>query len=321
MAVSLATLLTFCGCASTESEEAESLTPVVMQLDWIFNAQFAGFYQAIEQGFYADAGIKVELRGGPTTPDIVRGTLDEPKISFGSSESNVLLADASGGADLKILGTMFQSSPMGWMFLADVGIETFTDLATKRVGVHADGWRVIKLLLQKKGADISTFETFECGYEPSVVIDGEGDAMQCYYIDEFVRFEQLEGDRAKVFLAKDYGYEAYSQVMFTHSETIVAHPEVVAAFLEATKMGWQYAFNHPEETVDLILTEYSPDLDRDHQIRSLEKIEELMIPEPGALFRPASIEVLEAGQAHLLSYDLMKQPLVIESIVDQTYLP
>ncbi|MEM7791368.1 MAG: ABC transporter substrate-binding protein [Verrucomicrobiota bacterium] len=309
------------GCASSEKTSDPELTPVVMQLDWIYNAQFAGFYQAIEQGYFKDVGMEVELRGGPTTPDIVAGTLEEPKISFGSSESNVLLADAAEGADLKIIGTMFQFSPMGWMYLADSGIDDFTDLATKRVGVHADGWRVIKLLLQKQGADVSEFETFECGYEPSVVIDGEGDAMQCYYIDEFVRFEQLKGDRAKVFLAKDYGYEAYSQVMFTHSDTIEEHPEMVTAFLAALKMGWQYAFDHPEETVDLILSKYSPDLDRDHQLRSLAKIEELMIPEPGSLFQPVDPLVLEAGQAHLLKYDLMTEPLAIESILAQSFLP
>jgi len=309
------------GCKCRTGKLAPAVTPVVVQLDWIFNAQFAGFYQAIEQGYFAEAALAVELRGGMTTPDIVAATLDEPQISFGSSESNVLLAEASSGAPLKILGTMFQSSPMGWMYLAESGIDEFTDLATKRVGIHADGWRVIKLLLQKNGADVSDFVTFECGYEPTVVLSGEGDAMQCYYIDEFVRFEQMVGDRAQVFLAKDYGYQAYSQVIFTHAETLEAQPEVVAAFLQALKRGWQYAFDHPRETVDLILSKYSPELDRDYQLRSLAKIQELMVPEPGSLFRPIDAEVLDAGQAHLLQFELIQQPVMIDELLVQDFLP
>ena len=307
-------------CTTTD-EPANELTPVVIQFDWIFNAQFAGFYQAIEQGYFEDAGLIVELRGGQTTPDTVKSTLEEPKISFGSAESNVLLGDAAEGADLKIIGTMFQDSPMGWMYVKGGEISEFADLAKKRVGVHADGWRVIRLLLEETGADMSAFETYDCGYDPSIVIEGEAVAMQCYYIDEFVRLEQLVGEKAGVFLAKDFGYEAYSQVMFTSSETISEHPETVAAFLDASKRGWQYAFDHPEETVDLILSNYLPELDRDYQIKSLEKIEELMIPEPGALFRPVSADVLLAGKKRLLNYGLIEQPLDIDALLAQEFLP
>jgi ABC-type nitrate/sulfonate/bicarbonate transport system substrate-binding protein len=301
--------------------EPEPLTPVVMQLDWIYNAQFAGIFQAMEQGYFADAGIELEVRGGPTTDDVVRATLEEPKISFGSSESNVLIAEAAEGKDLKMLGTMFQFSPMGWMYLGGGDINEFTDLADKNVGVHVDGWRVIKLLLQKQGADISNLNTFECGYSPSVVIDGEADAMQCYYIDEYVRFQQLEGDRAKVFLAKDFGYEAYSQVVFTASDTIAEHPEVVASFMKALKMGWAYAFENPEATVDMLIAKYNPELERDYQLRSLAKIEDLMVPEPGALFRPIKPEVLQASVDYLIGYDLISKSVDVDSLLAQSFLP
>lgn len=308
------------GCKTTEAPNPEP-TPVVMQFDWIFNAQFAGFYQAIEQGYYEEAGIVIELRGGATTPDTIKDTLDEPKISFGSAESNVLLGDAAEGANLKIIGTMFQDSPMGWMYVKGGDIAEFTDLAKKRVGVHADGWRVITLLLEETGVDMSEFETYDCGYDPAIVIDGEAAAMQCYYIDEFVRLEQLIGEKAGVFLAKDFGYEAYSQVMFTDSATVEEHPEVVAAFLAATKRGWQYAFDNPQETVDLILSDYSPDLDPEYQLKSLEKIEELMIPEPSALFRPIDPAVLAAGKKRLLDYGLIEQPLDLDALLVQEFLP
>lgn len=322
-------LLGLFAAASLSAEEnsdepettGETLTPVVMQFDWLFNAQFAGFYQAIEQGFFENAGLSVELRGQATTPDTIAMTLSEPKISFGSAESNVLMADAATGADLKIIGAMFQDSPMGWMFVDDGTIQEFTDLATKRVGTHADGSRVIRLLLEEAGADTANMETYDCGYDPAIVIEGEADAMQCYYIDEFVRLEQLVGDKAGIFLAKDHGYRAYSQVMFTAAETVESHPAVVAVFLEAVKRGWQHAFDHPEETVDLILAEYNPELDREYQLRSLEKIEELMIPEDGALLRPADPGVFEAGLIRMVNLGLIESELDVSDLLAQEFLP
>ncbi|MEO0508997.1 MAG: ABC transporter substrate-binding protein [Verrucomicrobiota bacterium] len=312
------------GCETVdENEETAGLEmeKVVMQFDWIFNAQFAGFYQAVEQGFFAEEEIELEMRGGPTTPHIVDGTLNEPAISFGSSESNVLIAEAAMGKDLRIIGTMFQSSPMGWMYVRGNEIESFTDLADKRVGVHDDGWRVIKLLLQKQGVDISNLETFNCDYDPKVILEGEADAMQCYYIDEFVKLEQMIGEKAGVFLARDFGYDAFSQVMFTHAETIEKYPEVVEGFLRAVKKGWAHAFENPEETVDLIISKYSPELDRDYQLGSLAKIEELMVPDGGELLQPIESSVLTAGQEHLLKYKLIEGTVDFDKILQQQFLP
>lgn len=308
-------LVLSCGRLSAEP------TPVVMQLDWIFNAQFAGFYQAIEQGFYEEAGLAVELRAGITTPDVIASTLGETAVSFGSSESNVLLAHAADGDPIVMLGTMFQDSPMGWMYLRGGELETFTDLAGVQVGVHSDGTRVLALLLSQAGADISNFETFKASHDPQPLLDGEALAMQGYYIDEYVLLQQQAEERAGMFLARDHGYRAYSQVFFTHAETLTESPDLVRAFLEATKRGWEYAFAHPEATVDLILTEYNAELDRDYQLRSLAKIEELMIPEPKALFRPMDPAVLKEGAANLLAWELISGPVDVESHLEQSFLP
>jgi NitT/TauT family transport system substrate-binding protein len=294
---------------------------VVMQLDWRFNAQFAGFYQAIEQGYFAEAGLEIELRGGVTTPDTVAATLAEPLISFGCAEGNVILGDAASGAPVRVLGTMFQDSPMGWMYLEGGSISGFRDLVGAKVGIHADGNRVLNLLLEKEGFDTTDFVTFSASHDPQQLLDGTADALQCYYIDEFVRLRQLVGDQARIFLAKDFGYRAYSQVVFTHQQTLEEHPEIVRAFLKALKDGWTYAFAHQTETVDLILRDYDPEIDRDYQIASLALIEELMVPEPGALMRPMDLEVWENGQAYLLQYNLIEQPVSISNLLDQSHLP
>jgi NitT/TauT family transport system substrate-binding protein len=318
----LAISASICGTHVYHANADDShLTHVVAQFDWILNAQFAGFYQAIEQGFFKAEGLEVELRSGATTPDTVKMTLEAGPIAFGCAESNVLLADAAEGAPIRLLGTMFQNSPMGWMYLKGGSIKSFTDLADKRVGTHADGERVIRLLLQEAGADISKLETYDCGYDPNIIIEGEADAMQCYFIDEYVRLEQLIGKKAGIFLAKDHGYDAYSQVIFTSINVVENHPEIASAFLRALKKGWGHAFSHPEATVDLILSKYNPELDREYQLGSLAKIEQLMIPGPGSLFRPMDREILLAGQKSLYSFGLISRLVDIDELLMQQFLP
>ena len=307
--------------ADAKLASQEKLTPVVMQLDWIFNAQFAGLYQAIEQGYFEAVGLDVELRGGVTTANTVELCLDEPKISFGSCESNVLMAARAKGLPVVGIGTMFQDSPMGWMYSADSGIETFADLANKNIGTHSDGIRVVKLLLQQEGVDASEIKWFDASHDPAQVIDGRADALQCYYIDEFVKLQQMIGDRAKIFLARDHGYKAYSQVVFTGEETIKKHPKVVAQFLSAMKKGWAYAFANKEATVDLIQSDYNAEADKPYQLASLKKIEELMRDANGELFAPMDMATWESGQAYLLKYDLIPNAIELSDLIQQQFLP
>jgi ABC-type nitrate/sulfonate/bicarbonate transport system substrate-binding protein len=319
-AISSAMLIACATVPESVDSEAE-LTPVVMQLDWIFNSQFAGLFQAVEQGYYAEAGFDVVIRPGMGADELDLGTARDPVYQFGSTESNVLIGKVAEGEDAVAIGAMFQDSPMGWMYLKDGPVEEFADLANVRVGIHADGARVVALLLEQQGVDTSQLDAYSASYDPQQLLDGTAEALQCYYIDEFVKLEQLVGDRAGVFLARDYGYRAYSQVMYTSSETVTAHPEVVAAFLAATKRGWQYAFEHKDETIDLIIAKYNPELDHDYQLSSLEKIEELMIPQPGMLFKPMDPAVLKASQEHLLQYNLIPEAVDIDALLVQQYLP
>jgi ABC-type nitrate/sulfonate/bicarbonate transport system substrate-binding protein len=207
------------------------------------------------------------------------------------------------------------------MYLKDGPVQEFKDLAKVRVGINGDGARVVALLLEEQGVDTRQLETFSTSHNPQQLLDGEVDVLQCYYIDEFVKLEQMVGDRAGVFLARDFGYRAYSQVMYTAVSTASENPEAVANFLAASKRGWEYAFEHPEETVDLILTKYNPELDRAYQVSSLAKIQELMVPEDGALFRPMDPAVLKANQEDLLKYNLIHEAVDIDALLVQQYLP
>ena len=294
---------------------AADLTPVTMQLDWIYNAQFAGLYQASEQGYFEKAGLEVEILPVDPKQRTVESVLGG-KIAFGSAESNVLLKAHADGAPIKVLATMFQDSPLGWMYLKDSDIQTFADLAGKRIGIHPDGEKVLSLASANAGLDTGEFLLPHVGYDIKILVNGEVDAMQCYAIDEFVKLQLATDGKGGLFMAKDLGYKAYSQVIFTTAETVETHPGIVRSFLEAVQRGWSHALDHKEETVDLIIRKYNPDLDRAYQLASLEQIEELVRPGGVDPLTPVRRDIFAASMRMYMEAGILSAGTNLDDLLD-----
>jgi ABC-type nitrate/sulfonate/bicarbonate transport system substrate-binding protein len=294
---------------------------VTMQLDWIFNAQFAGLYQAEHQGYFEEAGLEVTLVPVDPEQKTVPSVLAAGGLAFGSAESNVLLNAHAEGAPIRIVATMFQDSPIGWMYLESSGIETFSDLAGKRIGIHPDGEKVLGLAARHAGFETADFVLPHVGYDISILINGEVDAMQCYAIDEFVKLELATDGNGGVFMARDYGYSAYSQVVFTTAGTVENHPEVVRKFLMAMRKGWSYALDHKEETVTLILEKYNSTLDRDYQLASLRMIDELVRKDGQPPLAPIDPDVFRKSMQAYRESGLIDQPTDLGELLDPRFNP
>lgn len=296
--------------------EQSWVTPVTMQLDWIYNVQFAGLYQAKSQGYYAAAGLDVTLVPAQKGQKTVEAVLSRTGLSLGCAESNVLLRARSEGAPIVALATMFQGSPMGWMYLPESGISSLADFQGKRIGVHPDGEKVIRLLFERQGLQGEDIELPNVGYDPAILISGEVDAMQAYYIDEFVKLQLETNGQGAMIMAKDAGYSAYSQVFFTTESLLAENEAALYRFLKASQLGWQYALENIEETVDLVLQEYNPQLDRAYQVASLEKIRELVMPDGQQIMAPMDRKVWEQAQADYLQFGLLEAPADLDQLLD-----
>lgn len=293
----------------------QARTPVLFQLDWIYNAQFAGLYQAIEQGYFAEEGLEVTLAEAPKSRGVVETVVQHAGIAFGSSESNVLLVQRAGGQPVVAVGTMFQDSPIGWMSLASRGFASPRDFRGRRIGIHADGGKVLQVALARAGMTLADVELVEVGYDPDEVISGKVDLMQAYYLDEYVALQLRTGGAGSIILARDHGYVAYSQVIFTTEAVAREHPEHVRGMLRAVQRGWEHALAHPEETVGLILARWNPELDRAYQEASLARIGELVKPGGAPALAPLSRERWAASQAIFLEHGLIPAPVDLDAFL------
>ncbi|MEM9160680.1 MAG: hypothetical protein AAGB46_16650, partial [Verrucomicrobiota bacterium] len=108
---------------------------------------------------------------------------------------------------------------------------------------------------------------------------------------------------------------AYSQVLFATEETVSKFPEITSDMLEACRQGWTYALTHQEETVDLILEKWNPDLDRAYQLQSLAKISKLVLPEGSTVMPLMTQDSWQKSQDLFLKHKLLETPTDLSDFI------
>lgn len=311
-----ATAATSLGWLKPSALEAAEMTEMIMQLDWKFNVQFAGLLLAEHLGLYSKKGVSVALKPWESemiVPDVVAAS----PMTIGCSEQNLILEAQARGIPLKAIATMFQASPYALMTLPNSNLKTLPDLIGKKVGVHADGVKVLELVKGVNGLKPEDIEVIEIPYENKLdrLLNGELDALQCYAVDEPIGFTQRVGEAPILLPMDQYGYKAYAQVFFTTDTMMQQHPEQVKAFLEASFEGWKLALADIPGTAKLVAEVYaekdSKYTDVAYQQKSLELVGEYVMRD----INPEQLGMIVPDQWQQTT-DLMAQYGIIETAPD-----
>ena len=263
-----------------QEAKAEALKPVTLQLKWLHQFQFAGYYAAKAQGYYQAAGLDVTIVEAEPGVDTVNQVL-EGKADFGIGNSELVLRRAQGDPVL-VLGVIYQHSPQSIVALKSSNIETVHDLAGKRIMIEPNSAELIAYL-RCEGLTERAFDIRSHGFDTKGLVNGDVDAMSVYVTDE--PFELLQaGHDYQLFTPRMCAIDFYGDNLFTLSTTMLRSPAMVKAFREASIKGWQYAIDHSEEIVQLIHKQYPGRHSLEHLRYEARKTKELMRPdliEPG----------------------------------------
>ena len=236
----------------------QALEPVVLQLKWSHQFQFAGYYMALEQGFYRDAGLKVSiLPANPNKPDTHFKVLSG-QAQFGVTHSGILKARMQG-KPLVALAAILQSSPYCWMVRENSDIYTPEDFKGKKVShLGKDESAELAVMLAHAGIQLTDLPLYT-GLNPLTDFKrGRFDALQVYVTNEPYKLQQ-EGIKTRQICPKQYGLNVYSDILFT-TETMLSHkPEVVNRFKEASLKGWRYAMLNIQHSIEVIHEKYAHD--------------------------------------------------------------
>ena len=261
------------------SHPAAALDAVSLQLKWKHQFQFAGYYQALEQGFYRDAGLDVTIREGGPGIDAAEAVASG-KADFGVCTASVL-RDWTEGRRLVVLAAIFQRSPAVILVARRADICSVSDLRGHTL-MDAPGSDEITAMLKREGVDYQALLRVPHEGNPRDLLAGRADAMVAYSTNEPFVLEQL-GAAFRTFSPDAYGIDFYGDNLCTSELEVKANRDRVAAFRAASVKGWAYALANKEATVDLIIRSYSNKKSRDALLFEAEHTEALVGRDPARI--------------------------------------
>ena len=290
-----------CPCFSSAAES------IHLQLRWHHQFQFAGYYAALEKGYYKKAGLDVIIHNGTPEKMPVKEVL-HGHAHYGVANSEILL-ERLRGAPLVAMAAIYQHSPSVLLARKDTGILSPDDLIGKKVmmlGRYVDADFIA--MFNNENLDIKGIHIIPSSFEIQDLIDGKVDAFNSYISNEPYYLQQ-QGIEFTTLNPRNYGVDFYSDILFTTEDEIKQHPERVKAFLEASLEGWRYAMAHPQEIIDLLLNKYKVTKSREHLEFEAKAMQLLILP-----------DLMELGHMNPWRWQHMAETFVQAGMVENDHL-
>jgi len=231
-------------------------TKVTLQLSWFHQFQFAGYYIAKEKGYYKEAGLDVEILpfqfGSNSVHDVVAQKTD---FAIGRE---TLIVERALNQKIVALYALFQTSPLIFITKESSAINSLHHFAGKRLmATLNDSSEVsLKAMLNSYHLKPQDYAFIEHSHTINDLIDGKVDIMSAYLSKAPFDLKE-KGISYTIFHPKEYGFDMYSDFLYTNEALIKKNPKLVEAFKQASLKGWQYAYAHIEESAELILEKYN----------------------------------------------------------------
>ena len=274
----LAALLAF--AATAGDGHAQAGDAVRLQLKWLPQAQFAGYYAARAKGFYAAERLAVTIQpGGPSV--VPEQVVASGGAHFGIDWLPSLLAVRDRGIGLVNIAQVFAHSGMRQIAFASSGIRGPADLRGRKVAVWFAG-NEFELLatLEKYGIDRRRDVTLvPQSSDMALLLERKVDAAAVTTYNEY--YQVLDaGVKAEELVVIDFNVEGTAMLqdgLFAATEWLrdPANTQIAARFLRASLRGWEFCRQAPGECVDLVIKE-NPALGRTHQTRMLAEVTKLI---------------------------------------------
>ncbi len=248
-----------------------------LQLRWHHQFQFAGYYAALQQGYYQKAGLDVVIHEGSPEKIPINQVL-QGHAQYGVANSELLLSRLKG-EPLVVLAAIYQHSPSVLLTRKDKGILSPNDLIGKKVmmiGEYIDADFVA--MFSNEHIDMKKIQIVPSSFDIQDLITGKVDAFNSYISNE-PYFLKQKGLEFTVLYPRNYGVDFYSDMLFTSENEIKEHPARVKAFLNASLQGWQYALTHKQEIIALLQNQYKVPKTKAHLEYEAEAMQALILPE------------------------------------------
>jgi NitT/TauT family transport system substrate-binding protein len=296
VALAAAFLLAATACSVTPegggtAPPAEGPQPVRLQLQWFTQGQFAGYIAAVEQGFYAERGLDVQIMEGGV--DIVPQTvLAQGQADFAIAWVPKALASREQGTAITDVAQIFQRSGTYQVSFADRGIRTPADLRGKRVGNWGFG-NEFELFagMTEAGITPATDVTLvQQQFDMQALLSGEIDAAQAMSYNEYAQvLEATNPATGQLYQPSDFsvidwndtGTAMLQDAIWASTDRLAdtAYQDLTTRFIAGSLEGWAYCRDNVESCRDMVVAAGST-LGASHQLWQINEVNKLIWPAP-----------------------------------------
>ena len=241
----LCVALVFCVACVVNAQPKLVFTP-----QWTAQSQFVGFYVASSMGFYQEAGLDVVIRH----PAASKPSIDY--LTEGESQFITLnLVTAMNLIDdgIPLVNVLQMSQQNNLMIVSHTPLNGKESLRGKKVGHWKSGFSELPMAMDKKyGLDIQWIPFIS---NVNLYISGAIDAALAMSYNEFFQLK-MAGQRIKkeqLLYMRDIGYNVPEDGVYVTTDFYLKHKDLAVKFAEATRKGWEWAVEHPEEALDIVM--------------------------------------------------------------------
>lgn len=310
------------GSLTAAAKETEDMQKVTVILDYVPNTNHTGMYAALDKGYYEEEGLEVEIiepTDGATATLVAQG-----KGTFGVSyqEDITIALTAKDPLPVKAVAALVQHNTSGFVTLADSGIDSPADFSGKTYA----GWggpgesAVLEACMTQAGIDFSDLNI--------VISDGSGfEALgkSCDIMWFFEGWDCVTAERNGCELnymacrELDERLDYYTPILITSDQVLEQDPELVEAFLRATRKGYLDAISDPESAAELLYS-HVPQYELEMLKRSQAYLSEYYM-EDATRWGEMKDEVWENYSAFLFEYGVIDHMLPAEDCYTNAFLP
>ncbi|MDH5382699.1 MAG: ABC transporter substrate-binding protein [Cyclobacteriaceae bacterium] len=298
------------------SVNAQSGDTVQFIVKWHPSFEFAGVYAALEKGFFAEEGLKVEIETIIKPLDVYKMVVENQGV-YSVANSRIIQKRAEG-FPLVIMAPIYQHTSCALFVKKKSNIRHPQDLKEKKIIVAKDLYPELTVMMNFEGIDPSS-ANFVTKWNKEAFLTGDADAITDYTI-EIGRMPYP--DSIRILRPIHYGVDFYGDCLYTSEKEIENHPLRVQAMKRAILKGWEYALNNPNEITTLIQSKYAPTTERGFLMSQYYEIRDLMMPDVVKLgnSNPGrwSVMVNQMKQAEIISPSFEMEGLLMEDYIEKS---
>ena len=257
-----------------------SAEKVTLLLQWIPQAQFAGYMVASDKGFYRDAGMDVTLLpGGPQAPALE--FLRDGKCTFATGWVSTAIQQRGAGVKLVNIGQVIQRSALMLVARKSSGIKTAADFKGKKLALWSGDFRIQPMaFFMKNKLNVEIIPLYATA---NIFLKGGVDAMSAMWYNEYhqLLLSGVNQEELNTFFFSDLGLNFPEDGMYCLEETYRKNPQVAERLFKASIQGWMYAFEHEEEALGIVMkyaNAAQTGTNKAHQRWMLARMRDLILP-------------------------------------------